>query len=124
MTKTTIRTAVLSAALLFGAATVLPLAATAQTAAPAAPAAPATPAAPMKAMPKKHAHMMHHHHMHHMGSAKVKSVQEALNKEGATLTVDGMMGPKTKSALKSFQQAHGLKATGHLDKATQAALKM
>ena len=116
MTKTTIRTAALSVALMFGVATVLPLAATAQTApAPAAPAA--------TAMPKKHM-MHHHHHHHHMGSAMVKSAQAALNKEGASLATDGMMGPKTRAALKSYQQAHGLKATGHLDKATRAALKI
>jgi len=110
MTKPTIRTAVLSAALMFGVATILPLGASAQT----QPAAPA-------AMPKHHA--MHHHH-HHMGSALVKSAQAALNKEGASLATDGIMGPKTRAALKSFQQAHGLKPTGHLDKATRAALKV
>ncbi|HYB57479.1 MAG TPA: peptidoglycan-binding domain-containing protein [Alphaproteobacteria bacterium] len=112
MTKTTIRLAALSAALMFGVATVLPLAATAQT-----QPSPA-PAAPMKSMANKH---MHHHHA---GSAMVKSAQEALNKEGAALAVDGIMGPKTRAALKSYQQAHGLKATGRLDKATRAALKV
>jgi len=112
MTKTTIRLAALSAALMFGVETVLPLAATAQT-----QPSPA-PAAPMKSMANKH---MHHHHA---GSAMVKSAQEALNKEGAALAVDGIMGPKTRAALKSYQQAHGLKATGRLDKATRAALKV
>ena len=122
MTKTTIRLAALSAALMFGVATVLPLTATAQTQPSPAPAtqAPATPAAPMTSMPKKHMH----HHRHHPGSAAVKSAQEALNKEGAALTADGIMGPKTHAALKSYQQAHGLKATGRLDKATRAALKL
>jgi len=115
MTKTTIRLAALSAALMFGVATVLPLAATAQT---QPSPAPATPAAPMKSTANKH---MHHHHA---GSAMVKSAQEALNKEGAALAVDGIMGPKTRAALKSYQQAHGLKATGRLDKATRAALKV
>ncbi|MGO8865193.1 MAG: peptidoglycan-binding domain-containing protein [Alphaproteobacteria bacterium] len=120
MTKTTIRLAALSAALMFGVATVLPLAATAQTQPSPAPAtpAPATPAAPMKSM-----HMKHMHH-HHAGSAAVKSAQEALNKEGGALKVDGILGPKTRAALKSYQQAHGLKATGRLDKATRAALKL
>jgi peptidoglycan hydrolase-like protein with peptidoglycan-binding domain len=69
-------------------------------------------------------HMMHHHHHHHAGSAMVTSAQAALNKEGASLATDGMMGPKTRAALKSYQQAHGLKATGRLDKATRAALKI
>ena len=115
MTKTTIRTAALSTALLFGVATILPLSATAQT-----QPAPAAPAAAAPAAPKAH---MHHHH-HHMGSAMVKSAQGALNKEGASLATDGIMGPKTRAALKSYQQAHGLKPTGHLDKATRAALKI
>jgi len=115
MTKTTIRTAALSTALLFGVATILPLSATAQT-----QPAPAAPAAAAPAAPKAH---MHHHH-HHMGSAMVKSAQAALNKEGASLATDGIMGPKTRAALKSYQQAHGLKPTGHLDKATRAALKI
>ncbi|HKO09129.1 MAG TPA: peptidoglycan-binding domain-containing protein [Alphaproteobacteria bacterium] len=119
MTKTTIRLAALSAALMFGVATVLPLAATAQT---QPSPAPATPAAPMTSMPHKHMH--HHRHHHHPGSAMVKSAQEALNKEGAALAADGILGPKTHAALKSYQQAHGLKATGRLDKATRAALKL
>lgn len=37
-------------------------------------------------------------------------------------TVDGVMGPKTQSALKSFQQAQGLSASGSLDSQTSAAL--
>lgn len=115
MTKTTIRTAALSAALMFGVATVLPLGAAAQT-------QPAAPAAPAATAPAPHKHMMHHHH--HAGSAMVKSAQAALNKAGASLAVDGIMGPKTRAALKSFQQANGLKATGRLDKATRAALKI
>ncbi len=119
MTKTTIRLAALSAALMFGVATVLPLAATAQT---QPSPAPATQAAPMTSMPKTHMH--HHRHHHHAGIAAVKSAQEALNKEGGALTVDGIMGPKTHAALKSYQQAHGLKATGRLDRATRAALKL
>lgn len=106
MIKTTTRIAALAAALVFGLATTAPLTASAAT-------APQKPAV-HKTMKK---------HMAHKGSASVKSVQEALNKQGANLSVDGKMGPKTKAAIKSFQQAHGLKATGHLDKATRAALK-
>lgn len=111
MTKTTIRFAALAAALMFGAATVLPVAtpAFAQTTAPAA-------TAPAKTMPKKK--MM----KKSSGSAAVKSAQEALNKNGASLTVDGKSGPKTKAAIMSFQKDHGLKANGKLDKATKKAL--
>ncbi len=62
--------------------------------------------------------------MHHKVrvSATVKQVQEALNRTGAKLTVDGVLGHKTRLALKSFQKAHKLKATGRLDKATRKAL--
>ena len=99
--------------------------------APASPAAPA-PAAPSAAapttaspstMPAKPAHS-------HAGKAsaathmqRVERLQTALNSNGANLTVDGKMGPKTSAALMAFQKAHGLKATGHADRATIAALK-
>lgn len=83
------------------------------------PAAPAKPASkPMATTHKKPAmkHVMH-------ASMAVKKAQEALNKHGAMLKVDGMMGPKTSSAIKSFQKANGLKPTGHLTKATLAKLE-
>ncbi len=98
-------------------------------AAPAAPApapsaapAPAT-AAPAAAAPMQatHTHAAGTHAMTH--SQRVERLQTALNANGATLTVDGKMGPKTRAALEAFQTAHGLKATGQVDKATIAALK-
>jgi peptidoglycan hydrolase-like protein with peptidoglycan-binding domain len=107
MKKTTIRIATLAAALLFGAATALPLTTTSADA--------ATQQKPAAAHVTKKK-------MVHKGSAAVKSMQEALNKNGAKLSVDGKMGPKTRAALKSFQQGHGLKATGKLDAATKKAL--
>jgi peptidoglycan hydrolase-like protein with peptidoglycan-binding domain len=54
---------------------------------------------------------------------RVENLQTALNANGAQITVDGKMGPKTSAALMDFQKAHGLKATGHVDKETMAALK-
>jgi peptidoglycan hydrolase-like protein with peptidoglycan-binding domain len=62
--------------------------------------------------PAKHADRM----------ARVEHVQQALNNNGASLTVDGKWGPKTKSAVMDFQKAHNLKANGRLDKATRAQL--
>ena len=83
----------------------------------AAEAAKAAPAKEMKATAKKVHHKMH-------VSEAVKKAQEALNKEGAKLAVDGVMGHKTRLAIKAFQKAHKLKATGYLDKATRKALKV
>ena len=54
----------------------------------------------------------------------VIAAQEALNADGASLKVDGKLGPKTRMAIKSYQAKHGLKATGHLNKPTEAALKI
>ena len=56
------------------------------------------------------------------GSASVKAVQEALNKNGASLKIDGKMGPGTRAALKKYQSANGLKATGRVDAATKTKL--
>jgi len=56
------------------------------------------------------------------GSPAVKNAQEALNRNGASLTVDGKMGKKTVAAIKSFQKKNGLKATGKLDAKTKSAL--
>lgn len=87
----------------------------------AMPAAPAHEAAkPM--MPTKPAHKPAMKHVMH-ASMMVKEAQEALNKHGAMLKADGMMGPKTRAAIRSFQKANGLKATGHLSKMTMEKLE-
>jgi peptidoglycan hydrolase-like protein with peptidoglycan-binding domain len=80
--------------------------------------APAKSAA--KKMPAKK--MAAHKSSAKAGSASVKAVQEALNKNGAALKVDGKMGKATMAALKKYQSANGLKATGHVDAATKAKL--
>jgi peptidoglycan hydrolase-like protein with peptidoglycan-binding domain len=54
----------------------------------------------------------------------VKAVQEALNKEGYKLKVDGLMGKHTRSALKSYQKKNGLKVTGKADEATLTKLNV
>lgn len=55
-------------------------------------------------------------------SKGVMALQEALNKNGANLKVDGRMGKGTRAALKDYQEKNGLKATGRLDKPTRAKL--
>ncbi|MCB2193025.1 MAG: peptidoglycan-binding protein [Deltaproteobacteria bacterium] len=55
-------------------------------------------------------------------SPKVRMLQDALNRKGAKLKVDGIWGKKTRMALKNFQKANGLKVTGKVDPATKKAL--
>jgi hypothetical protein len=52
----------------------------------------------------------------------VAQLQQALNRAGAKLTVDGGYGPATTSAVKSWQSAHKLKPTGVTDLATWLTL--
>ncbi len=93
-----------------------------------APAALASgsPSKPMS--PKPVTQPMMHHKMTIVDSYQAKhrawlmKVQQALNHSGAHLKADGMWGPKTMTAIRSFQMSHGLKATGHLNKATLSKL--
>ena len=73
------------------------------------------PAAQKPAAPAAKAHKT-------TASEEVKMVQEALNKQGAKLKVDGVAGKQTRAALSKFQKANGLKATGKADAATLAKL--
>ena len=53
----------------------------------------------------------------------VRSVQAALDAQGYSPgSIDGQMGPNTRSALIKFQQDKGLTPSGTLDNATMAAL--
>jgi peptidoglycan hydrolase-like protein with peptidoglycan-binding domain len=56
--------------------------------------------------------------------ADIVAVQQALNKQGAALTVDGIVGQRTRDALRSSQRSHGLKDTGRLDAATEKVLRV
>ena len=52
----------------------------------------------------------------------VSQLQAALNRGGAKLTVDGGYGPATAAAVKAWQSAHKLSATGVVDMATWLTL--
>lgn len=53
----------------------------------------------------------------------VKATQQALQQKGYNPgPIDGMMGPRTREALKSFQTASGLETTGTLNAATAEKL--
>ena len=55
-------------------------------------------------------------------SHHVAVLQEALDRTGAHLRIDGLWGPNTTSALEQYQRNHGLQVTGRLDPATRAML--
>jgi peptidoglycan hydrolase-like protein with peptidoglycan-binding domain len=56
--------------------------------------------------------------------ADVKRVQQALAAAGHDPgAIDGVVGPKTASALRAYQKANGLGETGRMDEATLAALQ-
>ncbi|MDO9501340.1 peptidoglycan-binding protein [Falsiroseomonas sp.] len=58
-------------------------------------------------------------------SASTRDVQRALNDRGFNAGgVDGIMGPRTRGALREFQRANGLTATGRADQATLSALNV
>lgn len=52
----------------------------------------------------------------------VSALQQALNRAGFHLAVDGDFGPQTEQAVRDFQQQHGLKADGIAGPKTKAAL--
>jgi localization factor PodJL len=57
------------------------------------------------------------------GQPEVKSAQEALKAKGYDAGAsDGAMGPRTRAALRNFQKAEGLRATGRLDADTRSKL--
>lgn len=58
------------------------------------------------------------------GTVDIREVQTALIREGYDIgTPDGIMGPRTKQALMTFQRRQGFKATGEIDRQTFAALR-
>lgn len=53
----------------------------------------------------------------------VKTAQEALKAKGYDPgPIDGILGPRTSSALRAFQKSEGLSETGHLDSGTRDKL--
>jgi len=52
----------------------------------------------------------------------VKTLQEALNKNGATLKVDGVFGPETEKAVRTYQTKHALTVDGIVGPVTAKAL--
>lgn len=53
-----------------------------------------------------------------ISAATIKSLQEALNKQGIQAKIDGVLGNETRAALRRYQMEHHLPVTGEPDKAT------
>ena len=53
---------------------------------------------------------------------EVQKVQTALNQKGERVKVDGIWGPQTQQALRDFQKKNGLQASGQLDDETMQKL--
>jgi peptidoglycan hydrolase-like protein with peptidoglycan-binding domain len=53
----------------------------------------------------------------------IRAVQQALQKKGFDPgPIDGVLGPQTEQAVRKFQDAYGISASGHIDNQTLYAL--
>jgi peptidoglycan hydrolase-like protein with peptidoglycan-binding domain len=63
------------------------------------------------------------HDTERMSRSEVRRAQQQLEQRGYEVgTVDGVIGPKTQTAIRNFQRDKGLNATGELNEETRAAL--
>jgi hypothetical protein len=53
-----------------------------------------------------------------LSESTIKALQEALNKQGINVKMDGVLNDETRNALRNFQSKHHLPVTGEADKAT------
>jgi localization factor PodJL len=57
------------------------------------------------------------------GSEEIRKVQEALKEKGEEPgVIDGIMGKKTRAAIRAFQKTNGIKVTGTFDDQTAEKL--
>jgi len=106
--------------------------ASAQTTAPAPSAAPPPastqaappPSQPSTAAPSPSASTQTGAPSQSLSPDTIQSAQQALQQNGFYKSgkIDGKMGPKTREAIRSFQHAKGLQASGHLNPKTLSAL--
>lgn len=58
-----------------------------------------------------------------MDSQTVRQIQQALQDKGHNVgDVDGVMGPRTREALRQYQQSQGMEGTGRVDQQTVSSL--
>src|SRR5262245_47538264 len=66
----------------------------------------------------------HHEHGMRLSQSEIRDVQHQLDKAGYPIaSADGVMGPKTETAIRNFQRDKGLNATGELNDETLKALR-
>jgi hypothetical protein len=53
-----------------------------------------------------------------LSESTIKALQEALNKQGIVVKVDGVLSDETRAAIRKYQTEHHLPVTGEPDKAT------
>jgi hypothetical protein len=53
-----------------------------------------------------------------LSESTVKALQEALNKQGITVKIDGVLTDDTRAGIRKYQSQHHLPVTGETDKAT------
>jgi peptidoglycan hydrolase-like protein with peptidoglycan-binding domain len=53
-----------------------------------------------------------------LSESTIKALQEALNKQGIAVKVDGVLSDETRAAIRKYQTEHHLSVTGEPDKAT------
>ena len=79
--------------------------------------------APTPSMKRTDSHRHATHGRQTMGKQEVTSAQKALKAKGYDPGAsDGAMGPRTRAAIRNFQKAEGLRATGRLDADTRSKL--
>ncbi|HKO89028.1 MAG TPA: peptidoglycan-binding domain-containing protein [Burkholderiales bacterium] len=54
--------------------------------------------------------------------AMIRQIQQQLKSQGYQTSVDGVWGPQSQQALRDFQRAKGISASGNLDQSTLTAL--
>jgi peptidoglycan hydrolase-like protein with peptidoglycan-binding domain len=100
-------------------AAVLLAASTAGAFAATPPAHPATAPAPktQASLPGSHKGAM-------MSARRIEEIQVGLQRQGAKIPADGIWGPKTVAALRTFQKKNGLAPTGRFNQATAERLTL
>lgn len=65
-----------------------------------------------------------HEHGTRLSRSEIREVQRQLDSAGYPIaSADGVMGPKTETAIRNFQRDKGINATGELNDETMKALR-